>query len=103
MDVPAMIGRRTLRFRDLAFLIGGASAGLLVYGALYESKRLVVERRTIALPNWPAGLSGYSIALLGDFHLRDEYSLELGRRAVAEALDANPDFVVLIGDFVGYW
>src|ERR1044072_6333454 len=103
MAVPAMIGRRTLRFRDLAFLIGGASAGLLVYGALYESKRLVVERRTIELPAWPEWLSGFTIALLGDFHLGDKYSHELAKRAVGEALDANPDMVVLIGDFVGYW
>lgn len=92
-----------MRFRDLAFLVVGASAGLLVYGALYESKRLVVERRTIELPNWPDWLSGFTIALLGDFHLRDKYSLDLAKRAVGEALDANPDMVVLIGDFVGYW
>lgn len=92
-----------MKLRDWAFLVGGASAGLLVYGALYESKRLVVERHTIALPRWPKGLSGFRIALLGDFHLRDQYSVELGKRAVAAVLDAEPDMVVLIGDFVGYW
>jgi predicted MPP superfamily phosphohydrolase len=92
-----------MRLRDWAFLVGGASAGLLVYGALYESKRLVVERKTIALPGWPMALAGFTIAVLGDFHLRDRYSLDLSRRAVGEALDAGPDFVVLVGDFVGYW
>lgn len=92
-----------MRLRDWIFLVGGASAGLLVYGALYESKRLVVERRTIALPKWPERLTGFKIALLGDFHVRDRYSLDLAKRAVAEALDATPDMVVLIGDFVGYW
>lgn len=92
-----------MKFRDWAFLVGGASAGLLVYGALYESKRLVIERRTISLPHWPEYLSGFTIALLGDFHLRDEYSFGLAKRAVAAALDAEPDMVVLIGDFVGYW
>ncbi|MFI5385560.1 MAG: metallophosphoesterase [Fimbriimonadales bacterium] len=92
-----------MKLRDWAFLIGGASAGLLVYGALYESKRLVIERRTIELPNWPKRLSGFTIALLGDFHLRDKYSLALAKRAVAATLDAAPDMVVLIGDFVGYW
>jgi predicted MPP superfamily phosphohydrolase len=93
----------SLRFRDWAFLVGSASAGLLVYGALYETKRLVVERYTIGLPHWPASMAGFKIALLGDFHLRDRYSMELAKRAVAEALDAGPDMVVLIGDFVGYW
>jgi uncharacterized protein len=92
-----------MKFRDLAFLLGGASVGLLVYGSLVESKRLVIERRTIALPHWPEYLSGFTIALLGDFHLRDEYSMALAKRAIAEAVDADPDMVVLIGDFVGYW
>ncbi len=92
-----------MRLRDLVFLFGGASAGLLVYGALYEANRLVVERRTLSLPRWPKHLDGFKIALLGDFHLRDEYSMRLCERAVAAALDANPDMVVLIGDFVGYW
>lgn len=92
-----------MKLRDWLFLLGGASAGLLVYGALYESKRLVIERRTIALPEWPSYLTGFTIALLGDFHVRDKYSLELAKRAVAEALDSGPDMVVLIGDFVGYW
>lgn len=92
-----------MKLRDLAFVLGGAGAGLLVYGALYESKRLMVERRTISLPNWPDWLSGFTIALLGDFHLRDSYSLDLARLAVAAALEVDPDMVVLIGDFVGYW
>ncbi|HVT12052.1 MAG TPA: metallophosphoesterase [Fimbriimonadaceae bacterium] len=92
-----------MKLRDWAFLVGGASAGLLAYGALYESRRLVIERRTLALPRWPDYLSGFTLALLGDFHLRDRYSMELAQRAVAVALDADPDMVVLIGDFVGYW
>ncbi len=87
----------------MAILLGIPSAALLVYGALVESKRLVVERRTLELPGWPERLSGFRIALLGDFHLRDSYSLHLAKRAVAAALDEEPDMVVLIGDFVGYW
>jgi predicted MPP superfamily phosphohydrolase len=96
-------GGASLKLRNLALLAAGASAGLLVYGALYESKRLVIERRTIELPHWPDWLAGFTIALLGDFHLRDEFSLQLAQRAVAAALDSNPDMVALIGDFVGYW
>jgi len=89
--------------RDLALIAGGASAGLLAYGALVEARRLVIERRTIALPHWPESLVGFRIVLLGDFHLRDGYSLRLSERAIAAALDAEADMVVLIGDFVGYW
>lgn len=87
------------------FLTGVAvgSAAWLVYGALVESKKLVVERRSLGLPGWPHRLNGFKIALLADFHLRDSYSVEQARRAVALALDESPDMVVLAGDFVGYW
>jgi uncharacterized protein len=87
----------------MAFLLGGVGAGMLVYGALVESKRLVVERHTLRLKGWPKRLNGYRIALLADFHVRDSYSLDLSTRAVAMALDEAPDMVVLAGDFVGYW
>lgn len=92
-----------MKLRDWAFLLGGASVGALVYGTLYESKRLVLNEKTILLPNWPERLDDYRIALMGDFHVRDHYSVELAQRAIMLALDSQPDMVVLAGDFVGYW
>lgn len=92
-----------MNLRQLGFLFTTASTATLVYGALVEANRLVVERRWLSLPHWPERLNGFKIALLADFHLRDEYSVALGKRAVALALDENPDFVVLAGDYVGYW
>jgi uncharacterized protein len=92
-----------MKLRDWAFLLGSVGAGMLVYGALYEADRLVVEHRTLRLRRWPKRLNGFRIALLADFHLRDIYSLELSREAVSLALDEAPDMVVLAGDFVGYW
>jgi uncharacterized protein len=92
-----------MRLRDWGFLVAGASAAMLTYGALYESNRLVVERRTLRLRGWKRSLNGFTIALLADLHLRDSYSVELAKRSVAAALDANPDMVVLAGDIVGYW
>lgn len=89
--------------KGAAVLAGVVGAGTLLYGALVESKRLVLERKTLRLPGWPERLDGYRIALLGDFHLRDKYTLELAQRAVALALDESPDMVVIAGDFVGYW
>ncbi len=86
-------------------LCGGvaASAGLLVYGCLFAANRLVSERRTLRLRGWPTSLSGYRIAVLADLHIRDRYSVELGQRAVALALDENPDLVILPGDLIAYW
>lgn len=86
-----------------AALAMGAGAATLVYGALVESNRLVLERRTLPLRDWPERLYGFRIALLGDFHIRDRWSFDLGRRAVDLALEQNPDAVAIVGDFVGYW
>jgi uncharacterized protein len=93
-----------MRVRDFVLLsAGAASAAMLVYGALYEANNLVLEERRLPLPGWPERLVGYRIALIADLHLRDRYSLELAQRAVAMALDARPDMVCLLGDYVGYW
>ncbi len=92
-----------MNWKGLGIAAAAAGAASLVYGALVESKRLVLEKRTLSLPNWPKRLDGYRIAVLGDLHLRDRYSLELAKRAVAMALDQSPDMVALVGDFVGYW
>ncbi len=81
----------------------GVSAGALIYGALVESNRHVTIRKTLRLPNWPERLREYRIALLGDFHIRDEFSLDLAKRAIDAALDSDPDMVVMVGDYVGYW
>lgn len=92
-----------MKLGRLLFGLGAAGLGVLAYGALVESKRLVAERYRLRLPNWPAHLDGFTLALLADFHLRDRHSAELAERAVALALDAEPDVVVIAGDFVGHW
>ncbi|MBS1724900.1 MAG: metallophosphoesterase [Armatimonadetes bacterium] len=83
-----------------AFTLG---AGALLYGALFETERLKLERRTLRLRRWPAKLDGYRVAVLADPHIRDERSIALCRRAVAMALDEGPDIVVLPGDLIAYW
>lgn len=87
----------------LTGLAAGAGAATLVYGALVESKRLQLVARSLELHGWPKRLDGYKIAVLADLHLRDQYSVDLAKRAVAMALDAEPDAIVLAGDLVGYW
>jgi len=78
-------------------------AGTLLYGALFETRRLRVERRTLALPGWPAHLDGYRIVLLADTHIRDQETYDLTRLAVDLTLEAAPDMVVIAGDVVAYW
>jgi uncharacterized protein len=92
-----------LKLKSLAWLVAGAGTGMLVYGALIESKRLVVSRKTLRLKGWPKRLSDFRIALLADFHIRDQYSVQLALRAVQAAVDDKPDMIVFAGDLVGYW
>jgi uncharacterized protein len=92
-----------VRWKETALALGAAGASMFLYGVLVESKRLVLEKHTLRLPRWPERLSGFTIAVLSDFHFRGQYSLELGKQAVALALDQQPDMVVLPGDFVDFW
>jgi predicted MPP superfamily phosphohydrolase len=92
-----------MNFKNWVFGLGLAGAATLVYGSLVEANRLKVERVRIRLPKWPERLAGFRIALLGDFHLRDAYTLRVAKQAVAAALDEEPDMVALVGDYVGFW
>lgn len=87
------------------WLVGAAVGGAawLVYGALVESNKLVLERKTLFPPKWPKRLHGYRIGVLADIHLRDIYTVDHARRAIDLLLDEAPDVIVLPGDFVGYW
>lgn len=81
----------------------GASGATLAYGAAVEAKRLVLERRLLRLPLWPENMDGFTVAVLADFHLGSRASQQLAARAVAMAVDAEPDMVVLPGDLVTSW
>lgn len=92
-----------MKLRDVVLLVGAASAATLIYGALVEANRLVLERRRLRLPGWPEALAGTRLAILADLHVRDRYSFELARRAVTMAVEAEPDYVLLPGDLVARW
>lgn len=95
-----------MKSRDLGLLVGAlvaAGVGTLVYGALVEAKRLVLERRELRLKRWPKKLAGTKIALLADLHVRTEYSITLAARAVRMAIEAKPDYFLLPGDLIARW
>jgi hypothetical protein len=96
-----------MRNKDLltvgAFGLSALGGAMLVYGALVESKKLVVEKFDIPIPDLAEHLDGFKIVVLGDFHLCDKYSVELANKAIDMALDQDPDMICLVGDFVNYW
>lgn len=82
---------------------GLAGAGVLAYGALFETYRLVGERVKLRLPNWPKKLNGYRIGFMSDFHFRASEEYLLAQTSIEWLRGENPDFVVLGGDFVPWW
>jgi len=89
-----------LRLRDIALLLGAAGVATLIYGALVEANRLVLERRRLRLYGWPYALSGVTMAVLADLHVRDRFTARLASRAVEMSLAASPDFILIPGDLV---
>jgi predicted MPP superfamily phosphohydrolase len=96
------LSRRNL-FKSLLGAGGGAvllGASGFVYGTRLETEWLEHEQVTIPIPDLPAGLEGFRIVLLSDFHLYPTTRLEFIEEAVASARALMPDLVVLTGDFV---
>lgn len=92
-----------MNWKPFAWIVGGVSAGMLLYGAFVEAERLVIRRHRLRLKRWPKAKDGYKISLIADFHIRDQYTVELTRRAIKAAIEEEPDAIVIAGDFVGYW
>lgn len=92
-----------MKWGELAGL-GVLGAGTLLYGALFETTKLVGERRILHLPGWPKELDGYRIGLFADLHLRGMWEeIALVQAAVDWLNTENPDAVVIAGDFVSWW
>lgn len=92
---PAMDGR--------SLLLAGLAAGAAVIGwsVWFAPRRVVVRRRTLRLPHWPAELAGLRVAVLTDLHAGAPH---VGEDKVARLVEdvnrARPDLVVLLGDYV---
>ncbi len=70
------------------------------YSTLVEPLRLSLERVPVRLPNLPAALEGFRIAVLSDFHLHPFTQIEHINDAVRLANGLRPDLTVLLGDYV---
>ena len=89
--------RGFLKWAGGAVLGGAAGVG---YVTKIEPEWLSVEQQSISLPGLPAGLDGYKIVQLSDFHLYPFTSLDLVEKTVARTNELAPDLVVLTGDYV---
>ena len=82
-----------------------AGAALAAYAGWVEPRRLVVRHDTLALPRWPAALSGLRVGVITDLHAGVLHvSEETVGRWVARMNAEGPDLVLLGGDFTdGHW
>jgi uncharacterized protein len=76
-------------------------ACLAAWTLFVEPNRLVFRDANLYLPNWPAGLEGMKVAVLSDLHVGSPYvGTDKLSYIVMRVNAAQPDMVVLLGDFV---
>ena len=77
-----------------------AAVTVAAYASLVEPRRLVVRHHSLALPRWPAALSGLRVGVLADLHGGAPHgSLDAIGRWVDRMNALEPDVVLLGGDF----
>ncbi len=81
--------------------IGVLTIGLLLaaWAFVIEPSRLVATQETLALPGWPATLSGFKVALVSDLHIGAPFVDADAIAAVRARIDAwRPDLILIAGD-----
>src|SRR5829696_3977357 len=93
------IGRRVVLKTLLATGFGGVTM-TGAYGFLYERHQLGVTRIDMPVVGLPPALTGFKIGLLTDIHRSRWVSHDDVIHAVTALMDAQPDLIVLGGDYV---
>ncbi len=85
----------------MLLLGAGVAAFLSLWAFWWEPSRLTDRETTLALPGWPSVCSGLSVAVLADLHVGSPYhGLGMLQRVVEKTLRADPDLILLAGDYV---
>jgi predicted MPP superfamily phosphohydrolase len=95
------LSRRDL-LRGLIAAGAGVATGTLSYGFAYERHHLARVARDVPVSGLPHALDGLRIGLITDIHHSATVSVEDVTRAVALLREAQPDLVVLGGDYVSF-
>ena len=97
-------GTRGFSKRSLAWTILSIALVLGIWGFILEPRSLRLCAYEIEVSGWPRGLDSMRIALLSDFHVGSPYNdLKKLREIVARTNAAEPDLVLLAGDYVVGW
>jgi len=83
------------------FLLALVGIGLGIDAFFIEPARLVVNRRELRLPNWPAELSGVKVALISDLHVGSpHWGLPRLHELILRVNAEKPDLILLAGDYL---
>jgi hypothetical protein len=85
------------------FLYSAAAAGAATLACdsfVLEPNRPHIIRKDFFLPRWPERMSGFTVAVLSDFHYDPYFSVHPLHAAIPMVNDLHPDLIVLTGDFV---
>ena len=80
----------------------GIAGGPVAYGALYERHRLVRVNQELLVSGLPPAVDGLRVGLITDVHLSATVPAEDVTRAVEMLRSADPDLIILGGDYVTY-
>lgn len=76
-------------------LVAGAAGGAYSQRCAYD---LRMETHELQIKGWQA--EGFRVAVLGDMHLNSQTETRRAERAVAAAVTAKTDLIVVVGDFI---
>jgi predicted MPP superfamily phosphohydrolase len=92
---------RSLRVRLLLVTVTIVAGALALWALWIEPASLRVASYRLSIPRWPAACSGLSVAVISDLHVGSPFNgIAKLERVVAETQRAQPDLVLLAGDFV---
>jgi predicted MPP superfamily phosphohydrolase len=77
-------------------------SGLYIYGREIEMHRPVVDHVEIPVENLADDLVGFRIIAMGDLHIDPFWDFELIEKAFALANQAEPDLMLLLGDYISW-
>lgn len=84
-----------------AIAAAGTVGGVAGWSVWFAPRRVRLRARTLRLPRWPAELAGLRVAVMADLHTGGPHvDAAKVARLVARINRAQPDLVVLLGDYV---
>ena len=74
---------------------------VVFYAFEIETRRLIVKKETLSIPNWSEKLNNFKVVAISDIHGGSNYVTVEKLQKLVELTNAqNPDIIVLLGDFV---